>query len=78
MKTYPWGPRAGERMGHGDFLGETRRRFVEGRNSPSQVKLLRITACGWEGQGQREDAVGGVQVAEFAGHRAGSAVYLVH
>src|ERR1017187_9588271 len=22
MKTYPWGPRAGERMGHGSFGGE--------------------------------------------------------
>src|ERR1017187_2600175 len=23
MKTYPWGPRAGERMGHGSFLARS-------------------------------------------------------
>ena len=30
------------------------------------------------GQGQRAGALGGIQVADLAGHGSGSAVYLVH
>jgi|GEM_PF-5541667 hypothetical protein len=30
------------------------------------------------GQGQRADALGGIHVAELAGHGSGSAVYLIH
>jgi len=37
-----------------------------------------IARGSWEGQGQRADALDGIDVAELAGHGSGSAVYLVH
>ena len=46
------------------------------RGSFDSLRSLRMTFFGREGQGQRGDAVGGVQVAEFAGHSSGCAVYL--
>ncbi len=48
------------------------------RGSFDSLRSIRMTFFGREGQGQRGDAVGGVQVAEFAGHSSGCAVYLIH